>query len=81
MTDLVRVDVNTDVEQYPVLAISEWAEYSNPRRDLRIPAEMLNRLVDAEHAVDQAKADIMRYLGERHAYSDIREWLAKHPTT
>jgi DNA-binding SARP family transcriptional activator len=75
--DMKRVDINTEVEAYPVLVINEWAEYSNPARQIEIPAEMMARLIEAECAVDQAQEEIMRYVAERYDYSDVREWLAE----
>jgi len=78
MADMVRVDVNTDVEAYPVLGINAWDERSNGGRDTRVPTEMLDRLLETEHAVEQAQIEIMRYLAERHEYTDIRDWVAEH---
>lgn len=76
--DMVRVDVDTDVEAHPVLHIGRWETYSNPKRELMIPAEMMQQLDAAQQAVEQAQADIMRYLAAHHDYPDIREWVADH---
>jgi hypothetical protein len=76
MTDMRRVTINTEVEAYPVLSIQP-AELDQEGRLVEIPAGMLARLAEAEHAVEQAQIEIMRYLAERHEYSDIRDWVAE----
>ena len=78
MTDMVRVNVNTGIEAYPVLGIGEWRRYHNAKRELTVPAEMFARLTDAQEAVERAEVDIMQYLAERHEYSDIRRWVADY---
>jgi hypothetical protein len=75
--EMVKVDIDTDVERFPCLAIGKFHEWSSPGNDLDIPAAMLARLMDAEAAVRDAERAIMEYVAERYPHrGDVREWLA-----
>lgn len=72
MSDLVRVEIDTEVEAYPVLGIVE----SPDRGRIDIPREMLAALHAAEAEVDVAEHAIMRYVGEHYPdVSSVQEWL------
>lgn len=68
--ELVKVNVNPEVEAYPVLAI-----YPNDASELEVPADLLARLTEARAAVDVAELAIMRYVAEQYDRADVREWL------
>lgn len=72
MSDLVRVEIDTQVEVYPVLHIAE-----SPDRGLvDIPRELWATLRAAQTEVDEAESAIMRYVGEHYpAVTSVQEWL------
>lgn len=77
VSDLVRVEINTEVEAYPVLSIRAEPQPRSSRPDIEIPAAMLARLADAERQVQRAELDIMRYVADRYDEPAVREWLAE----
>lgn len=77
VSDLVRVEIDTDVEAYPVLSIRAEPQPRSNRPDIEVPAAMLARLTDAKREVERAELDIMRYVGDRYDVLPIREWLAE----
>ena len=73
MTDkMIKVEINTEIEAYPVLAINEDTRGVS---DFEIPVEMLARLVAACDAVELAEWEIMKYVAGRYEHEAIHEWM------
>lgn len=74
--DLIRVNINTEVETFPDLGICEaplsrWA--------YEIPRSLWEALRDAQRALGDAEASIMRYVGERHPEArEVRAWVREY---
>lgn len=78
MDELTRVRIDTEAEEYPVLAVEE---IGNPEPDAGwdIPTELLTNLRESYTAVGEAELAIMRYVAEHHPDARFaREWLGDH---
>lgn len=75
MSDLVRVEIDTESDAYPELSIVE----SPDRGLIDIPRELWTTLRTAQAQVDEAERAIMSYVGEHYPdVSSVREWLRDH---
>lgn len=71
----IHVSVNTEIEVYPALGISEIGNPA-PDQGFRIPAELYRTLNAAYEAVDAAEEAIMRHIAERYPDAcDVHYWL------
>lgn len=74
MSEQVKVNVDTHVEAYPELGISEAQEGSGDAYE--IPADMLSDLRDAYGAVEQAERAIMEHIAAKYPDAeDVAIWL------
>jgi hypothetical protein len=72
MSDLVRVQLDTECELYPELQIVESPDLGR----FDIPRELWDALRAAQARVDEAEHAIMRYVGARYPdVAGVQSWL------
>lgn len=75
MADEIRVRVDTEVEQYPCLQISEIGN-PEPGDGFAIPVALYEALGLAYEAVEAAERAVMVYIAEHDPRAAaVREWL------
>lgn len=68
---VVEVRANT-FEPFPVTAVTDEPTY-------KIPWPLWKALCDAQHAVEDAHMEIMRYIGEHYPAADeVRDWVTEY---
>jgi hypothetical protein len=74
--EMVKIDIDTEVELYPCLVIGKSGEGSNPANGLDVPVALFDRLNKARAAVDEAERAIMEYVAKRYPRRrDVLSWL------